>query len=108
MNAKQAVNALSPCAQHFITLDGDAGKAAIACHDVFHLPPDQRVSDQVGNVLLYNGYHWMSNGGSPCGLTLQAGHIQSVRWLRHEGQVTGLIGGRESTATITLLDKVKA
>lgn len=71
------------------------------------LQPWQRVNDEAGNVLLYNGFNCMSNGGAPCGVSLQAGDVAAVRWIRHEGQVVGLIEGKDGrTATVLRLGEL--
>jgi hypothetical protein len=108
MNARELIAALGPCAGHVLHLSGSAVEETVMCREVMHLRPDQRVSDEAGNVLLYNGFHWMGGGGSPCGLSIQAGDVQDVRWLRHEGQVIGLLQGRETTVTAVRIGKIAA
>jgi hypothetical protein len=78
MNAKAVIAALQPLKGHKIAIIFPTLAYHQPCLRVQHLPPDQRQTDDQGNIILWNGD--FTSEGLQAGSTFWAKGIRSITW----------------------------
>ena len=101
MNAKTLIEALKPLEGHTIYVVSKYMNYAMPCFEVTHLPPNQRVEKDQGNVLLWKGT--VTPDGVSEGLTVWARDVERVE--ERNGMVVVIVkGGGRINFTLAPLD----